>query len=490
MEKSVTMIPATKNTFSTVADNQNKHTLRRVAAYARVSTDHEEQQSSYEAQVDYYTRYIQSHPDWQFVSVYSDEGVTGCNTKKRDGFNHMVADALAGQIDLIITKSVSRFARNTVDTLTTIRKLKEKGVECFFEKENIWTFDPKCELILSILASLSQEESRSISENVTWGHRRRFEAGKASVPFGRFLGYDRGKNGELIVNKKQAKIVKRIFAEFLAGASPYQIAKNLTADHIPTPGGKEIWSGCVVRSILQNEKYKGDALLQKVFTPDFLTKKKVKNTGQVPQYYVKGDHEPIIEPEIFDLVQRRMSRESKSSSVSPFSGKVKCGCCMSYYGSKVWHSNSKYRRIIWQCNGKYKKKDITCTTPNLTEDDLKNAFIAALNKLIAGKNEITAAFEGIKDTLFSSNELQTELEQKSAQFNTAIETVRTLIQQNARIAMDQNDYNRRYQEAVKSCEQLQIECDDLQQQIEAFNQRREDIAYFLKQLSGSPSKSV
>lgn len=304
-----------------------------------------------------------------------------------------------------------------------------------------------------------------------------------AVPFGRFLGYDRGKNGELIVNKKQAKIVKRIFAEFLASASPYQIAKKLTADHIPTPGGKEIWSGCVVRSILQNEKYKGDALLQKVFTPDFLTKKKVKNTGQVPQYYVKGDHEPIIEPEIFDLVQRRMSRESKSSSPSIFSGKVKCGCCRNFYGSKVWHSNSKYRKIVWRCNGKYKKKDITCTTPNLTEDDLKNAFIAALNKLIAGKNEIAAAFEGIKDALFSSNTLETELEKKSEQFDTAVDKVKALIQQNARTAMDQDDYNRQYQEAVQTCEQLQIECDDLQRQIEAFNQRRQDIAYFLKQLT-------
>ncbi len=214
----LTAIPATIDRYSAAPISGLKK--RRVAAYARVSTDHEEQLTSYEAQVDYYTNYINGRDDWEFVSVYADEGITGCNTKKRDGFNKMVADALAGSIDLIITKSVSRFARNTVDSLTTIRKLKEHKVECYFEKENIWTFDGKGELLLTIMSSLAQEESRSISENCTWGQLKRFSDGKFSVAFSNFLGYDRGENGELVLNEGQAAIVRRIYGLFLQGRSP------------------------------------------------------------------------------------------------------------------------------------------------------------------------------------------------------------------------------------------------------------------------------
>ena len=282
MAKSVITIPATKSKYTATPLSCKKK--RKVAAYARVSTDHEEQQSSYEAQVDYYTTYIQGRDDWEFVSVYADEGITGCNTKKRDGFNSMVEDALAGKIDLIITKSVSRFARNTVDSLTTIRKLKEHGTECYFEKENIWTFDGKGELLLTIMSSLAQEESRSISENCTWGQRKRFQDGKVTVPFGRFLGYDRGEDGNLVLNEDEAQIIRRIYGLFLQGRSPYAIAKVLTSEGIPTPGKKKTWSASTVKSILTNEKYKGDALLQKVYTEDFLTKKKIKNDGPVPQY--------------------------------------------------------------------------------------------------------------------------------------------------------------------------------------------------------------
>ena len=197
MAKVIT-IPATRSRYT--AAPINSRDKRKVAGYARVSTDHEEQQTSYEAQVDYYTNYIKGREDWEFVSVYTDEGISATSTTKRNGFNKMVADALDGRIDLIITKSVSRFARNTVDSLTTIRKLKEHKVECYFEKENIWTFDSKGELLLTIMSSLAQEESRSISENVTWGQRKRFADGKVTVPFKRFLGYDRGEDGNLVIN--------------------------------------------------------------------------------------------------------------------------------------------------------------------------------------------------------------------------------------------------------------------------------------------------
>lgn len=246
MAKSVTTIPATLSRFTAAPINSKRK--RRVAAYARVSTDNEEQLTSYEAQVDYYTNYIKGRDDWEFAGIYTDEGITGTNTKKREGFKSMVADALNGKIDLIITKSVSRFVRNTVDSLTTIRSLKEHNVECYFEKESIWTFDGKGELLLTIMSSLAQEEARSISENCIWGQRKRFADGKVTVPFKRFLGYDMGPDHNLVVNPEQAKLVKRIYGMFLTGQSPFQIARTLTEEGFPSPGGKDHWTPATSRA--------------------------------------------------------------------------------------------------------------------------------------------------------------------------------------------------------------------------------------------------
>lgn len=281
-QRKVTTIPATISRYTATPINSTKK--RRVAGYARVSTDHEDQTTSYEAQVDYYTNYIKSRDDWEFAGLYSDEGISATNTKHRDGFNQMISDAMAGKIDLIITKSVSRFARNTVDSLSTIRKLKEHNIECYFEKENIWTFDSKGELLLTIMSSLAQEESRSISENVTWGQRKRMADGKVSFDYSRFMGLDKDKEtGKIVVNPEQAKVVKLIFRLFLEGLTPHAIAVELTNRSIKTPGGKDVWNQQTVRRMLSNEKYKGDALLQKEFTVDFLQKKMKKNEGEVPQ---------------------------------------------------------------------------------------------------------------------------------------------------------------------------------------------------------------
>ncbi|MBQ1291021.1 MAG: recombinase family protein, partial [Lachnospiraceae bacterium] len=255
MAKRVTQIPATLNRFTSTP--VYAAAKRKVAGYARVSTDQEEQQSSYEAQMDYYRSYITSRSDWEFVGMYSDEDITATNTKHRDGFNSMIEDALAGKINLIITKSISRFARNTVDSLTTVRKLKDKGVEIFFEKENIWTLDSKGELLITIMSSLAQEESRSISENTTWGKRKSFADGKASVAFTHFLGYDKGFD----VNEEEADTVRLIYKLFLAGLSLYAITKELERRGCKAPSGGDSWHISTVRSILTNEKYRGDALL-------------------------------------------------------------------------------------------------------------------------------------------------------------------------------------------------------------------------------------
>ena len=441
----VTVIPAKKDRLPINVLSNEARKLR-VAAYARVSTNNEEQLTSYEAQVDYYTRYIQSKDEWQFVEVYTDEGISATNTKKRDGFNRMVADALAGKIDLIITKSISRFARNTVDTLTTVRKLKEKGIEVFFEKENIRTLDGKGELLITIMSSLAQEESRSISENVTWGQRKRFADGKVSLPYRRFLGYEKGPDGLPVIVESEAVIIRLIYRLFLYGKSPSAIATYLTDEGIPTPGGKKVWRAKVVESILTNEKYKGDALLQKKFTVDFLTKKQKVNEGEVPQYYVTNSHPAIIEPELFDLVQYELKTRKTdgrfTSCLHPFSGRIICGECGGIYGSKVWHSNTENRSLVWQCNEKYRGQH--CSTPHLTEGEIKAAFLAAFNIVLGSRDEIIEAYEEVIAALTDTADSDEEQETLENESEVVLGLIQKIISENAQTAMDQEEYNRRY----------------------------------------------
>lgn len=446
----VTVIPATIEQHSGLP--VGKKVLRKVAGYARVSTDHEEQTSSYAAQVDYYTSYIRSNPDWQFVGVYTDEGISALSTKNRDGFNSMINDALSGKIDLIVTKSVSRFARNTVDSLSTIRKLKENGVEVYFEKENIWSFDGKGELLLTIMSSLAQEESRSISANVTWGQRKRFSDGKVSLAYSSFLGYKKGDDGKMEIVPDEAAIVRDIYKMFISGKSLNMIAKHLTAKGIPTPRGNSVWRVSTIESILTNEKYKGDAILQKTFTVDFLNKKLKVNEGEVPQYYVTDSHEGIIDKAEWDQVQVEMHRRKQKgkhhTSLSPFSSRIVCGDCGAYYGSKVWHSTDKYKRTIWQCNCKF-KGDHKCTTPHLYEDTIKKLFVSAVAKLM--DNRDTLLDDCYTMQTFLENDVA-DIDKQIAALDSTMSEIRilaeNLISENARCPMDQDDYNKRYDEYV------------------------------------------
>lgn len=482
-ERIVRTIPATVNRFT--ASPIAEKAKRRVAGYARVSTDMEEQLTSYDAQVRYYTDYIKNHDDWEFVGMYADEGITGTSIKHREGFKRMVDDAIAGKIDLIITKSVSRFARNTVDSLTTIRLLKENGTECYFEKENIWTFDGKGELLLTIMSSIAQEEARSISENCTWGQRRRLAEGKVSVPYACFLGYDKGNDGMLVVNEEQAKVVRRIYGMFLQGQSIYAIAKILTAEEITTPAGKTIWHPSTVKSILTNEKYKGDALLQKTYTSDFLTKEKKINMGEIPQYYVKNSHEAIIEPEVFDTVQKLMqktkNKKGRQSCTSIFSSKIKCGDCGEYYGSKVWHSNDKYRRIVWRCNHKFDNEK-KCTTPHLDENRIKEIFITAVNKLIESKAQLLSDFGLIKKEVFDTTELETTRNSFEYELESIAEQVQSCIDRNARVAQNQAEYEQRYNDLVENYDGIKSEVDELISTIADKKARKAKFELFIKNL--------
>ena len=354
----------------------------RVAAYARVSTEQDEQESSYEAQVDFYTRYINSNTEWELVEVFADRGITGTNTKNRESFKRMVDMALGGQIDLILTKSISRFARNTVDTLQTVRNLKAAGVEVIFEKENLRTFDPKCEVMLTIMSSLAQEESRSISENVRWGKQKSMQDGNVSLPYKSFLGYRKGKDGRPEVVEEEAKIVREIYQMFLDGKTIRNIAGSLTKQGVPTPRGKQVWSVSTIRSILTNEKYMGDAILQKTYTVDYLTKEVRKNNGEVKQFLVEQSHEPIIAPDTFAEVQEKLKQHiairTKVRSNHPFSHCIICGDCGEFYGHKVWH-NSVKPYDVWYCNHRYSNAE-KCLTPTLREDEIMAAFATALSE--------------------------------------------------------------------------------------------------------------
>lgn len=434
-----------------------------------MSTDSEEQLTSYEAQVDYYTRYIRSQSDWQFVDVYTDEGISATNTKRREGFNRMVSDALDGKIDLIVTKSVSRFARNTVDSLTTVRKLKEAGVEVYFEKENIWTLDSKGELLITIMSSLAQEESRNISENVTWGQRKRFADGKVSIPYGQFLGYRKGVDGLPEIVPEEAEIVRTIYRMCIEGKSTNAIAKHLTRQGIPTPAGKDIWQRATVESILRNEKYKGSALLQKKFTVDFLQKKMKVNEGEVPQYYVEHSHEAIIDPEEWEKVQLELAHRKTSTRRtqcnSPFSGKLICGDCGEIFGSKVWHSNSKYRRTIWRCNAKYDSGD-PCSTPHLYEDDLKQYFVAALRELLVDRTALLEDGRLIRRELLDFSAIDTEIDDILRELDVVAGMIKHLVDENTAQAKSQEIYLGQYNFLVERYENLQSRYDTLQQQKE------------------------
>ncbi|MEE3451647.1 MAG: recombinase family protein [Acutalibacteraceae bacterium] len=480
-QKKITTIPATmrKHTVSPI----NCPEKRKVAGYARVSTNLEEQLTSYEAQVDYYTNYIKSHDNWEFAGMYTDEGVSATSVKKREGFKKMVADAKAGKIDLIITKSVSRFARNTVDSLTTIRELREKGIEIFFEKENLWTLDPKVEMLIAIISSLSQEESRSISENVTWGQRKRFADGKVSFAYSSVLGFEKGPDGQIVVNREEAEIVKLIFRLFLEGMTPHTIAAELTRRGIKSPGGKDVWCQQTVRRMLSNEKYKGDALLQKQVTVDYLSKKMVKNEGQAPQYYVENNHEAIISPQVFDLVQaelekRKRTKGTRYSGVSIFSNRIKCGDCGSWYGSKVWHSNDKYRRVVYRCNHKYGGEK--CQTPHVTEDEIKDMFITAFNQLLTEHKEIISNIEIIKSTLFDVSELIEERNRLQAEMTRLMELAKSCAASQA-ISVKagfQETYNGLIDEYAAAKEKY----DEVHQKIESIKIQNERMNQFLQTL--------
>ncbi len=368
---------------------------KRVAAYCRVSTDKEQQEHSFETQKEMYTDMIMMKPNWQMAGIYADEGITGTIAKKRPDFMRMIEDCRKGKIDLIITKSVSRFSRNNLDCLLYVRELKEMGIPIIFEKEGINTLQVSSELLITLFSGLSQAESESISMNVKIGKRQSLKNGNVPFSYKSFLGYRKGADGKPEIDEEQAVIIRRIFSEYLAGKSLLDIAKGLTADKIPTARGKTNWSSARVQSILTNEKYKGDALLQKTYIVDCISKKSKKNNGELPMYYVENNHPAIIERVVFNRVQEEISRRNSKKKVKQvgtktelgkYSGKyalseiLYCGNCGTPYRRCTWSKNGK-KKIVWRCISRLDYGKKYCKdSPSIEESVLHNAIAETITK--------------------------------------------------------------------------------------------------------------
>lgn len=353
--------------------------------------------------MEHYTDYIRKNPEWEFALIFADDGISGTNTKKREEFNRMIDEAMAGKIDMIVTKSISRFARNTIDCLKYIRQLKEKNIPVYFEKENINTMDAKGEVLLTIMASLAQQESQSLSQNVKLGFQYRYQQGQITVNHNRFLGYTKDEKGQLIIDPDEAVVVRRIYREYLEGASMQQICRGLEADGILTGAGKQKWRPETLHKILKNENYIGDALLQKTYTVDFLEKKRVPNNGLVPQYYVENSHEAIIPSDLYMQVQKEILRRTNLhsganrkkrvySSKYALSSIVSCPNCGDIYRGIAWNNRGK-RSFVWRCVSRVEHGPSRCDAPTVGETELQQAVIKAINIALGGKDDMIVALE-------------------------------------------------------------------------------------------------
>ena len=418
-----------------------KNTVRklRVAAYCRVSTEEEEQQGSFEIQKLYYTEKINSTPEWEVAGIYADDGISGVHTKKRDGFNQMIQDCKKRKIDLILTKSISRFARNTLDSIQYVRMLKQMGIAVVFEKENINTATMNSEMILTVLSAFAQAESESISQNVARGKRMGYKHGKFAFPYGRIIGYRKGADGKPEIIPEQAEVIRLIFNSYLQGDSLQSIKAKLETAGALTARGNTAWSAQSIQRILQNEKYCGDVLLQKTFTEDVLTGVHKKNTGQLPQYYIENYHEGIVSKQMFREVQAEIARRNSKSAANQrkrrrgrysskyaLSERLFCGDCGSPYKRVTWNIHGR-KQIVWRCVNRIEYGTKFCgSSPSVPEEKLHRAILKAVQDLAANfTDEVAAQINGILHSIQTGESikpnLQEQLEQTQQEFDRLLE---------------------------------------------------------------------
>lgn len=416
----------------------------RVAAYCRVSTDDEEQLTSYEAQQTFYTDKIMENPDWTMAGIFADEGITGTSARKRPEFLRMIRQCKQKKIDIVLTKSISRFARNTVDCLHYIRALRELGIAVIFEKEGINTLESDSEMLITILGAFAQAESESISGNVVWGIRQAMREGKVAYQYKRWYAYQKGSDGRPEIIPEQAEVVRQIYDRYLAGASLRQIKDWLESQNILNVDSKPEWTLGTIKGILTNEKYCGDALLQKTFIQDCISKKVIRNTGQLPQYLIQNCHQGIVSRQTYDSVQAEMARRNAGKSPSrknaptgrtsyasryALSERLVCGECGTLYRRCVWAKNGR-KRIVWRCVCRLDYGTKYChNSPTLDEEPLQRAILAAINEAMGGRDEmtdqITEAMElelaPLPGQMVSLADIQRKIGELEGQFNRLLE---------------------------------------------------------------------
>ena len=450
----------------------------RVAAYCRVSTDDEEQLTSYEAQKNYYTDKIMTNKEWTMAGIFADEGITGTSARKRPEFLRMIRQCKQGKIDIVLTKSISRFARNTVDCLNYVRALKELGIAVIFEKENMNTLEVDSEILITMLGAFAQSESESISANVRWGIRQAMKEGKATIQYKYLYGYRKGDDSKPEIIPDQAEVVRKIYDLFLSGTPVRGIQEYLNANSVPNINGESKWARSAIDSILTNEKYCGDVLLQKTYIDDCINKKVKKNTGQLPMYLVQNHHEGIISRETFDAAQAELARRSAGKSPSKknaptgrsrysskyaLSDRLYCGECGTRYQRCTWRNRDGSKRIVWRCVSRVDYGNKYChDSPTLDEEPLHRAILAAINSAVKDKDNIVynlkSAMEKelapVAGQQLSLSEIDSQLEQLNTEFSKALAE--------ASESGDQAAYSDRFREIMQKQTALKVQRDEIQ----------------------------
>ena len=500
-QKVVRKIPAKINIAEEI---KQAHRQLRVAAYCRVSTAQEEQLNSYDVQVRYYTEKIRIEPKWAFVGIFADRGLSGTSTKKRDEFNKMIKQCRRGKIDMIITKSISRFARNTADVLKYVRMLKEIGVDIFFEEQNIHSTQPGAEFYITIYGSIAQSESENISANVIWGKNQSAKEGKVAFHYKNFLGYRRSEDGKPEIDPEEAKTVKLIYERFLAGDSMRGIVEMLDNAGVPTPGGQGKWHRSTVCSILQNERYKGDAIINKTYVVDCLSKKVKRNDGQArPKYYVENNHPAIIDPATFGRVQEELARRTGKRKVKQKGTKTEqgrysskyaltellvCGECGTPYRRCTWTVKGE-KKPVWRCINRLDFGKKYCHhSPTMEESVLQEAVMAAIMRTAKQSADVLGTLKlhvgmGLKndDGEDNSLDIQIKIAEIDAEFKAmlqaiATDTVEEFDEQQATALMAEKN----------SLEQQLARLDNAQQEKENAESRLDEIFTILDGLENHP----
>ena len=453
----------------------------RVAAYCRVSTDDEEQLTSYEAQKNYYTDKIMTNKEWTMAGIFADEGITGTSARKRPEFLRMIRQCKQGKIDIVLTKSISRFARNTVDCLNYVRALKELGIAVIFEKENMNTLEIDSEILITMLGAFAQSESESISANVRWGIRQAMKEGKATIQYKYLYGYRKGDDSKPEIIPDQAEVVRKIYDLFLSGTPVRGIQEYLNANSVPNINGESKWARSAIDSILTNEKYCGDVLLQKTYIDDCINKKVKKNTGQLPMYLVQNHHEGIISRETFDAAQAEFARRSAGKSPSKknaptgrsrysskyaLSDRLYCGECGTRYQRCTWRNRDGSKRIVWRCVSRVDYGSKYChDSPTLDEEPLHRAILAAINSAVNDKDNIVYNLKAAMEKelapaagqQLSLSEIDNRLEQLNTEFSKVLAE--------ASESGDQAAYSDRFREIMQKQTALKAQRDEIQRML-------------------------